>query len=168
MRPIYAQQAAPLPAGRASNRLVAALLWWIEFLRNPNQKTVEYDFKPESIHVSTDASSTPPRLAALTKDAEGMRYTDVAPSSALLDALCQRKDEQIMALEMLAVLLAQNTFREGMRSKRVHIWVDNSSGETPSAKAQPAPWTIMPSPTWCGMKQPHKATNSRFIACRQS
>ena len=64
----------------------------------------------------------PGRLAAVLALKDEIWYTDMATPVALLSCLSPRSDNQIMAREQMAVLLALHTFREqvAMRLWRQH------------------------------------------------
>jgi hypothetical protein len=51
-----------------------------------------------------------------------------------MQSLNERKDDQIMALEMWAVILGMQSFKHLLENKCVHIWIDNTAGQGALAK----------------------------------
>ena len=77
-----------------------------------------------------DARGFPPRVAAVIVEAgQGIEYTDWQPPRAVLKCFQSREDDQIMGLELLAVLVGMITFKERLRGKVVRIWEDNKGAE---------------------------------------
>ena len=134
LRPIFRHQYSPLPHGRVSNLLLAALVWWEAFLVSPIKKKVLFAPPCRCIHIFTDARSTPPRLSAVAQLDGKTVYTDLAPAASLLALLKPRADQQIMALEILAVILGLQTIGPLVVDACVHVWVDNTAGEAVLAK----------------------------------
>ena len=129
IRPIFAQAHSPLPGGRMSKPLGSALRWWRHYLNHPKKRFQEHGASPDCVHVFTDARSTPPRLGAVMIVDGRIYYSDAAPDKSTMDLLIERRDNQIMALEMLAAYFGVTTFQSQLRGKCVHVWIDNTSGE---------------------------------------
>jgi hypothetical protein len=129
LRPIFTHKYNPLPGGRVSTRLRKALTWWKQFLETPLKREVDLRSDKEHVHIFTDARSTPPRLAAVIEVDGQLQYTDIEPSPSQMQQLSVRNDDQIMGLEMMAAMLAIQTFPKQLRGKRVHIWIDNTAGQ---------------------------------------
>ena len=110
--------------------LVLATLWWIEVLRRRVTQTV-----PVTGHVGTaelfcDASGGEKAGMAAVLFMDGqIWYTHQAPCSRIRAVLQERGDQQIMALELFAIVLGVCTFRSLLQGRRVRIWCDNAGGE---------------------------------------
>jgi hypothetical protein len=129
LRPIFTQVNKPLPGDRITNLLRDALIWWREYLRLPLKMTHYYGRAPECVHIFTDARSTPPRIAATMLLEGKLYYSDAEPSTEVVKQLLNRKDQQIMALEMLAAFFGIATFAPFLKGKCIHVYIDNTAGE---------------------------------------
>ena len=58
-----------------------------------------------------------------------MHYTDMAPTQEMVDMLDTRRDDQIMAWELMSIALGVSTFGQRLRGRRVRIWSDNVGAE---------------------------------------
>ena len=134
LRPISKQQYSPLPDGRVSNLLFAALVWWEAFLVSPIKRKVLFAPPCQCTHIFMDARSTPPRLAAVSQLCGKLVYTDLAPPASLMSLLKPRADQQIMALEILGVIPGLQTIGPLVAGSCVHAWIDNTAGEAVLAK----------------------------------
>ena len=110
--------------------LVLATRWWIEVLRRRVTQTV-----PVSGHVGTaklfcDASGGEKAGMAAVLFMDGqIWYTHLPPCQRIRAMLQERNDQQIMALELFAIVLGVCTFRSLLQGRRVWIWCDNVGGE---------------------------------------
>ena len=129
VRPFFAQQYAPMRGSRLSAGLRLATEWWLEVFRQRIVQHVPLTCKMEVVDMFCDARSNPARMAAVLVDADGIWYTDWAPSQRLWQSLKTRKDKQIMAWELLAMALGTSTFASRIRNKRVRVWCDNVGAE---------------------------------------
>ena len=68
-------------------------------------------------------------LAAVLFDEGQIAHTSMKPNEAMMKTLQERNDQQIMALELHAIVLGVCTFREKLKGKNVRIWCDNAGGE---------------------------------------
>ena len=125
IKPLFAQCSSA--TGNVGPRLLMALKWWLVIL-------VEYiteckawvEPKQRSCHLFVDAASTPARCAAVLIMDGGVWYTDVAPDEAVMKSFMQRRDKQIMTLEILAILLSISTFAEKVKDRKVILYSDNT------------------------------------------
>ena len=79
--------------------------------------------------VNTSVKGELPYLGAVLLAGGAFEYTHCAVPGEALKSLLDRSDQQIVALEMWAVLLALETFAERLRGAYVKVWIDNRAGE---------------------------------------
>ena len=118
IRPIF-QAARGLFAHReAGDALEMSLLWWKTLLEELLQRALSYKVRTlQGVEIFTDARSTPPRLAAVIVADGRVWWTEYAPTDAEMSQLISRGDNQILALEVFAVLL-------GVRCKnKIYIYI---------------------------------------------
>ena len=131
LRPLFAQQYAPLRGGRLGPLLVLALRWWRAVLSLHLCEHVPLTPRPvEVCELFTDARGTPPRVAAVLATSERLCFSDWMPSEDVLANFVERRDAQIMGLELLAVVFGLCTFLDDVRGKYVRIYIDNTGGES--------------------------------------
>jgi len=129
-RPFIEQQHAPNKGNVISKKLRLAMKWWIQALENKVENTKQLSCKRVKIDLFCDAASTPPKLAAVLFDGQSRpEFTRMDVEKRLMHKFEDRKDNQIMGLEILAIILGIETFKEKMRGKLLRIWTDNSGGE---------------------------------------
>ena len=80
-------------------------------------------------HLWVDARSTPPRCAAVLVLDGAIYFTDGKPSQSVCQRLLQRQDNQIMALEILAISTGLSTFQGLLKGRKVIIYSDNKGAE---------------------------------------
>ena len=129
-----------LKIGNESN-LAVALRWWREVLslhivESRAWKAAEGPL----VHLFADARGSPPRLAAVLLIDGDMRYTDLVPDKALLECFAQRRDAQIMGLEILAIVLGLCTFAPLISDRKVIVWSDNSGSERATSAGKAKKW----------------------------
>ena len=66
--------------------------------------------------------------AVLIQDGK-VEFKESDPPADVMETFCKRKDNQIMALELLAVAVGLFTIRHKLRGKRARVWCDNRGGE---------------------------------------
>ena len=89
-----------------SHELEAALRWWLQVLKSGLAEFKEWKANLQRpLHLLCDASGSPPHLGAVLVHDEECFYTDLVPSPQLMAAFKQRRDNQIMGLELLAISL---------------------------------------------------------------
>jgi len=130
LRPIFAQQFAQLRGGVLSPTLIIALCWWQRVLSESIAITIQLSApQPPVVDLFADAEGCPPRIAGVAFGGCGViAYACFLPR-AVLAALQSRNDEQIMAQELIAILVALYTFPDAFAGKRLRIWTDNVGGE---------------------------------------
>jgi len=79
-----------------------------------------------------DAAGSPAHLAAVLLMDGQTYFTHAAPSQKVMKAFYHRRDNQIMGLELLAISLGLETFKELLSGRRVVIHSDNSGSEVGS------------------------------------
>jgi hypothetical protein len=129
LRPLFRQQYAPLQGSRLGGELRLSLQWWLHALGCWQAQVIPWDLRMQKATLLTDARSTPPRVAAVLLWEGQIHYTDWEPDQDILDAFTERKDNQIMGLELLGIALGLCTFGEMLRNRSVRIYCDNVGGE---------------------------------------
>lgn len=130
LRPLFAQAHAPLRGSKLSSDLRAALEWWEHTLQNARCEIVHLRAPAlPVVDVFTDASGKPPCAAAVMHDQGRFAYTVSHPSGGTLAEFQERSDDQIMALELLAVVLALASFKAALVGRNVRLWIDNQGGQ---------------------------------------
>ena len=76
-----------------------------------------------------DARSTPPRIAAVIIVDGCTFYCDCAPPAEAMAHFSERRDGQIMGLELLALALALSSFKQMIAGRRIVLWSDNVGAE---------------------------------------
>ena len=129
LRPLFRQQYNPLRGGRLSGELRQCLEWWLHALQNFQAQAVPWTPAPQKVTMFTDARSTPPRVAAVLVVDGTFLYTDWEPDPSTLQIFSERKDNQIMGLELLAIAVGICTFEHLVRGKTLRVYCDNVGGE---------------------------------------
>jgi hypothetical protein len=129
LRPLFQQQYAPLSGGRIGKELEMSLKWWREALGAFQAQRVPWEPSTKKATLLTDARSTPPRVAAVLIVDGKHYYTDWAPDEAMLQMFSKRNDNQIMGLEILAVVVGICTFAKLLKGRSVKAYCDNVGGE---------------------------------------
>ena len=73
----------------------------------------------------SDAASSTKLLSAVFFDGEKFEYTRMVAPSGILDNMLQRNDGMIGVLELLAVLLVLETWKNTFRHARWQAYIDN-------------------------------------------
>jgi len=129
-RPFIEQQHHCSKGNIISKKLRLAMKWWIQALENKVVNTKQVSCKREKVDLFCDAASTPPKLAAVLFNGQSRpEFTRIDVEKRLMQKFEDRKDNQIMGLEILAIILGIETYKEKMSGKLVRIWTDNSGGE---------------------------------------
>ena len=133
LRPIFDQKFSK--DGSITEALRAALLWWLFVLSLNLSEEHPWEVPRSSVaRLFVDARGSPPRCAAVLIADGQCWYTDGKPSRVLLDRLSERSDNQIMALESLAIALGTSTFADEIRGKKVVVYNDNKAAEASKHK----------------------------------
>ena len=128
LRPIYRQQYAPLKGGFTSELLISALRWWRRFLYTNPVTRVRHDSHDRDVaHVFTDAAGETRRICAMVFSDNQWHACDMQLTDEFLNIFSVRNDEQILGLELVAVLLAIHTFSDLLADKAVFFHIDNES-----------------------------------------
>ena len=110
--------------------LVLATQWWIEVLQRRVTQTVPVSGHADTAELFCDASGGEKAGMAAVLFMDGqIWYTHQAPCHRIRAILQARNDQQIMALELLAIVLGVCTFSSLLQGRRVRIWCDNVGGE---------------------------------------
>ena len=132
--PLYAQKKRRSP--KVLKSLELALKWWLEVLQGDLQQCWTWSQIPkEWIHVCADARSTPPRIAAVIIVDGCTFYCDCEPPAEAMAHFRERRDGQIMGLELLALALALSSFKQMIAGRRIVLWSDNVGAEKVLAMA---------------------------------
>ena len=113
-------------------RLRTSLATWREILqRLMHQPRIVKNIVLPVVELFTDAASTPARVAGVLFDADrpSPSYIEWVPDGSFWSALLMRSDNQIVALELLAVVVSIATFAPLLSAHTVRLWIDNSAGE---------------------------------------
>jgi hypothetical protein len=124
IKPVYAQKAAA--TGSVGPRLLEALKWWSNVLQLDLSEDRPWHTAGEKVcRIFVDAASTP-AYCAVVAFIDGKRfYTAMAPPEDLWRQLAARRDKQITSLEIIAILLAMDTFADLLTNRRVVLYSDN-------------------------------------------
>jgi len=131
LRPLFAQQHAPLEGNRVGPNLRVALNWWSRILSLGISEAwpVNISDRPPVADVFVDARGWPPRAAAVIHVEGRIAYTSFMPSDEILASFLDRADSQIMGLELLSAALGLSTFAELIEHRTARLWIDNRGGE---------------------------------------
>ena len=128
LRPIFDQKSRV--DGKASPELLRALKWWLDALRLNIVETRFWgeEFRP-SAHLFCDASGAGARMGAVLFIDGQWRWTSLVAPPAILASFQRREDNQIMALELLAISLGLGTFEQELRGRHIIVHCDNTGAE---------------------------------------
>ena len=129
VRPFYAQQYAPTRDGRCNPALSNAIKWWIQTFRNNLTQKISLKHKSKVVDMFCDASGSPPVLAAILCDKRAATYCVMDAPCWAKEKLQHRNDEQIMAYEILAIMMGLETFSKDCKRATIRVWTDNIGGE---------------------------------------
>ena len=133
IRPIFAQVCSG--TGTVSARLLSALVWWLEVLEYGVTEVRSWRLtRSSTCRLYVDAASTPACCAAVLFVDGKKLYTSWEPSAEQMKQFKQRRDKQIMTLEILAILGALSTFRDILTHRKVAIYSDNEGAEHSTIK----------------------------------
>ena len=113
LRPLYCQQYSPLAHGRIGPTLHLALQWWCTVLQQQIHERIPLAPKARAkVDLFCDARGHPARVAAVCCSQNQIKYTAWDVPSSVLRRFRERKDAQIMGLELLAIVVGITTFME--------------------------------------------------------
>ena len=121
--------------------LRVALTWWCWVLRNEvAEKRLWVERESRPLLLLVDARSTPARCAAVLVKGKKVMYTDGAPSDRIMQQFRQRRDGQIMTLEILAIAIGLSTFADEIKGERLFIFSDNVGAEGACREGKTKRW----------------------------
>ncbi len=133
IKAIFGQKASA--TGIVGPRLLTALRWWRRVLVWGVSETREWgQSQLSTCLLFVDAASTPARCAAVLLKDGVIRYTDCPPRQDWMEQLAQRGDNQILSLEILAIMIALSTFGDDLRGRNVVLYSDNKGAECATRK----------------------------------
>ena len=140
IRPFYCQQYAPRRGSQCDAALLQAVKWWIEVFKLDLTQSISLKHRSKATTMFCDASSSPPIVAAVLFHNDEVSYCVSRVPDDVVKLFDARSDNQIMALELYAILTGICSFRKHIANKTVRIWTDNVGGECAlkkqTAKAQ--------------------------------
>ena len=129
IKPFYAQQYAPTKNGKCGPALEKAIGWWLEVFENNLTQSISMKHRTNQVSMFCDASGSPPIIAAVLFSKSSVQYCVMDCPLWLAQKLEDRNDNQIMAYEMVAIIMGLETFKAECRNSVVKIWTDNIGGE---------------------------------------
>ena len=113
-----------------STELRFAVEWWIHVLRSQLTEEITWHSRaPRVVDMFCDARGWPASLAAVVIENGQLQYTAWDVPIAVVSAFSDRRDSQIMGLELLAIVVGMTTFRQQLRGVALRVWTDNVGGE---------------------------------------
>jgi hypothetical protein len=133
LKPFFAQQYGTPDDCRVSRQLRLAIVWWLEALGRPQCEVFPFSSaQVQTVEVFTDAASggagRVPHIAAVVFVNGYCFYAHTEVTEAWMNWFLPRGDGQIMGLELLAVIFAQETFEKILTGRAVRFWIDNDGG----------------------------------------
>ena len=140
--------------------LQLALTWWLEVLQfNLCEKHLWQQVTQPCARMLCDARSHPPRVAAVLFIDRKVYWSDWEPSEEVLRSFKQRRDGQIMALELLSVAFGMSpfgsasqfcvrcaswsglsAFQDLLQGRNLHIFSDNVGAECAMRRNKARSW----------------------------
>ena len=114
-----------------NDELREALRWWIRVLATDITQLHEWtEVEDVPVHLFTDASGGNGGYLGAVLFADGhVWWTHRDIPDKLRAAFCNRKDNQIMGLELLGIALGLSSFSHLIRNRKVIIHCDNTGAE---------------------------------------
>ena len=129
IRPFYEHQYASRRRNHCSPLLLNAVRWWVNVFEKDLHQTVQLKHKDRVLDLFCDASGCPPILAGVVIGKYDCEYFVMKVSQTMVNKFQDRDDNQIMGLELLAILVGLETFTHKLKGASVRIWTDNAGGE---------------------------------------
>lgn len=130
IRTIYAQQRASM-YGTVGKAFKTSLIFFRDILVRGISETKPWiEPRRRPCYVFVHAASKPARLAAVVCADGKSYYSDVSPPPLMVRRWKERQDNQVMSLEVLAILFALTTVAEWLREHTCVIFSDDV-GEAP-------------------------------------
>ena len=135
LRPLYDQKFKY--SGTLSKELRRSLEWWLDVLVLEIAEAHPWEHINEHpAHLFCDAAGTPPHLGAVLSDGSDCLWTHMEVPAEVLRQFQQRRDSQIMGLELLAISLGMSSFEDRLKRRAVVIHCDNSGSEVALSKGR--------------------------------
>ena len=133
MKAIFGQKASA--TGNVGPRLRAALRWWQRVLSLGVSETRKWgQSRLSTCFLFVDAASAPARCAAVLMKDGMISYTASPPRQDWMRQLARRGDNQILSLEILAIMVALSTFGDDLSGRNVVLYSDNVGAECATRK----------------------------------
>ena len=141
LRPIFRHKFSKSGRIDRTAGLRVALTWWGWILKQDIVEERAWNAPVgDCAFLFVDARGVPPRCAAVLY-VDGMwHYTDGAPDQKFLDCLQDRKDNQIMSLETMAISVGLASFAEELRGRKVLVFSDNTGAEAAARRGSAHAW----------------------------
>ncbi len=120
-----------------SPELERALQWWLEVLKSGLCERRSWKAEQSPPVLFCDARGHPAHLGAVLLIDDRCCFTDYAPPWWVLESFRNRRDHQIMGLELLSISLGLCTFEKLIRGRNVVVHSDNTGSEV-GARARAA------------------------------
>ena len=121
--------------GSVGKELRVALTWWLWALGLDIMEERPWTSADEPLaHLFVDARGSPAHCAAVLFIDGRTLFTDGRPSQEHMEQFRKRADNQIMSLEILAIVVGLSTFTEELRGRKVILWSDNTGAESAARK----------------------------------
>ena len=128
LRPLHDQKSRR--DGQLSPELVRALTWWLEILDSGLCERHEWSTQRQApVHLFCDARGYPAHLGAVLIIDGKCLFTHMATSEMTMGSFRRRKDNQIMALELLSISLGMCTFADHFRGRDIVVHSHNTGSE---------------------------------------
>ena len=130
LRPLYDQRTRR--DGKMSAELREALVWWLRVLRSDVAQLKMWSTPVwHVVHLFCDASSSPPHLGCVLfqRGSSSVKWCHMPVPKHVLENFRNRRDAQIMGLELLAISLGLSTFAMFLEQKMVVVHCDNRGSE---------------------------------------
>ena len=129
IRPFYCQQYAPTRRSKCDRALRQAVRWWLEVFKKDLTQEISLKHRHKTTTMFCDASGSPPIVAAVLIDNKNIFFCESAVPSKVFEKFASRNDDQIMALELYAILMGIESFADKIASSNLTVWTDNVGGE---------------------------------------
>ena len=132
LRPIFDQ--CTRRDGKIDRELRRSLEWWKKVLGLSLAEVRDWVDNPQPVcHLFCDASGSPPHLGAVALVDGQAWWTHMPVPTSVLSSFKNRRDNQIMGLELLAISLGMCTFQWLLAGRSVVVHCDNTGSEVSRA-----------------------------------
>lgn len=128
LRPIYNQ--CKSRTGKISEELRQSLCWWEDILAEGVCENFSW-YRPSGqvVHMFCDAAGDPQRVAAILWVDGDVLFSDCPPPLEITQLWQERRDQQIMGLELLSIALGLSVFEKEIAGRKLVIHSDNTGAE---------------------------------------